>query len=736
MAPRAVVTELTGYADRVSVHPGEQLSVYASGDGPGEMQIVRLHATVGEGRARFEARPAPTTSAVVVEFTPQRTRHGSYATLPAPWGDPLLEGVPVALEFWVLPSWTPGREGPGGTVASWSWLGMQLSVVHAREGYQLRHHSATGQVALSTVQPARAEPSDWHRIRVSLVDLGRAPRVSLTVDRGTPVVAGLPIPLAEADRREGAGSRDLIVIGAETAEGPGAFDGRVAGVRCLAEGPDGEALLAAWDFGVGERNDTVRDHSPRAAHGRLHQLPVRGVPGPRWRGAEVDPRLAPDEFDAAHFHTDDLADAGWRRTARLQVPSGLESGVYAVELRSGEHRDWVPFAVRAPRSDRSLSESDSPSVAFLLSTFTYQAYANASLGDRIDYQASGISGREYKPAHRDEQIAEHGVVAGSLYDIHADGSGRRYSSLLRPVFNFRPDFTSAVQHAPRHLGADLFILEWLSHQEHDVVVLTDHDLHREGYEALRGARTVVTSSHPEYVSAAMLDALTAHQRSGGSLMYLGGNGFYWVTATADEHGTVIECCRGNAGTRTWDSRPGETHLVSTGEPGGLWRHRGRAPNALVGIGMASQGSDEKAQAFRATPGLLTSRPELAFLFEGMSDPERFGEHGLVMDGASGDELDRWDPELGSPLEAVIVATSERHSKHYMLVHEDVLMSEIRLGADVNDKVRSDIVWWPTGAGGFVFSVGSITWAGAMGYRSFENDCARLSTNALSHMMNS
>lgn len=735
MPPDEVVSELTGYADRLSAYPGERLSIYAAGEGSGELRLVQLHATITEGRAGFRAEAVSDATPVAVELHPQVTRHGSYATLPAPWAE--TPTAPVALELWVRPSWDPlaahtAHENPGsvrreGTVGSWFWAGMRISLHHTAGVYQLRAEGDTDSVptVLASVDGSSSEPEQWHRLNITFNPSGSV--VSIALDGAEPAVASLPGLLTGIGERRTAGA-DQIVIGAASPSGPGDFDGRIANVRCTAGEGATRQLLADWDFGVGNRDNVIIDRSLRAQHGSANQLPVRGLPGPSWSHAEVDPRLAPDEFDATHFHRDDIADAGWEESATLELPLNLASGVYAAEISVGDRKDWIPFVVR------SSSPASENTVAFLLSTFTYQAYANASLGDRIDYHASGISGREYKPGYRDDQIAAHPIVTGSLYDIHADGSGRRYSSNLRPIFNFRPDFTSAVQHAPRHLGADLFILDWLQRQGHDVAVLTDHDLHRDGYGAIEGVRAVVTSSHPEYVSTEMLDALTAHQNAGGSLMYLGGNGFYWVTAAADEQGSVIECIRANAGTRTWDSLPGETSLVSTGEPGGLWRHRGRAPNILVGIGMASQGSDEKAQPFRTTPGLLEDRPDLAFLFEGFSNAERFGENGLVMGGASGDELDRWDPALGSPLAATIVATSERHSKHYMLVHEDVLMSEIRLGADVNDRVRSDIIWWPTDAGGYVFSVGSITWAGAMGYRSFDNDCARLATNALNHIM--
>jgi hypothetical protein len=64
-------------------------------------------------------------------------------------------------------------------------------------------------------------------------------------------------------------------------------------------------------------------------------------------------------------------------------------------------------------------------------------------------------------------------------------------------------------------------------------------------------------------------------------------------------------------------------------------------------------------------------------------------------GASGDELDRYDVELGSPRNAVIVATSLPHSHYYKPVVEDVQMMIDGLDGDRNDKIRSDIVYFQT-----------------------------------------
>ena len=93
---------------------------------------------------------------------------------------------------------------------------------------------------------------------------------------------------------------------------------------------------------------------------------------------------------------------------------------------------------------------------------------------------------------------------------------------------------------------------------------------------------IVTGSHPEYWSTAMLDALEAFQRRGGRLMYLGGNGFYWRVAFSSHFPGVMELRRVGPATRAWASEPGETLHAFTGELGdGPWPDWARDLEPLV-----------------------------------------------------------------------------------------------------------------------------------------------------------
>ena len=86
-----------------------------------------------------------------------------------------------------------------------------------------------------------------------------------------------------------------------------------------------------------------------------------------------------------------------------------------------------------------------------------------------------------------------------------------------------------INAGPRHFAADLHLIEWLETKRFRYDVITDEDLHRDGEALLSPYKVVLTGSHPEYWTTPMMDALEAYLTSGGRLMYLGGNGFYWVT---------------------------------------------------------------------------------------------------------------------------------------------------------------------------------------------------------------
>jgi N,N-dimethylformamidase len=507
---------------------------------------------------------------------------------------------------------------------------------------------------------------------------------------------------------------------AAAAPGTDPFNGKLEApeVRASADGDP----VAAWDLAAGAPGRAVADVTGAGRDGAIHGLPVRPATGHAFTGAVDDPALAPAEFAACHFHEDDLEDCGWPETARLTLPADLPSGVYGARLRAGDLEDVVPFFVRAARGAEA-------GVAFLVPTVSYGAYANERMQDRPFVHEPGVLGMPITPDRGDLLLRDHPELAASLYDSHRDGAGRCYSSFRRPVLNMRPWHRNWQTRAPRALSADLYVVDWLDREGVETDVLCDHDLHADGAGALAPYRVLITGCHPEYWTADMLDTLTAWLDGGGRLMYLGGNGFYWVTSIDPLRPHVVEVRRGVCGIRTWESQPGELRHGSTGEPGGLWRNRGRSPNALVGVGFAAQGFDDAAPGYRRLPA--SHDPRAAWVFDGVGADEVIGDFGLSMGGAAGDEIDRHDPRHGSPPEALVLATSQGgHSDYVLLVCEDVPVTHLNLGGTTCPDVRADMTLMPTARGGAVFSVGSIGWTAALAARGYDNNVATVTRNVL------
>lgn len=491
----------------------------------------------------------------------------------------------------------------------------------------------------------------------------------------------------------------------------------------VVSGVGNRAFRYEWRLGPDVAAGELAGCGDEPATLRLINAPTAAVTGHNWDGTVLSFTAAPEQYAALAFHDDDLVDAGWETSTSAELPVTLTSGVYAFTLTTTAGTRYVPFFV-APPAGRSR-----PKIALLLPTFTYLAYANEHVRESLGH----FSGVRSQPSRQDLEISEHRDFGLSLYDTHSDGNGICYSSTARPVLNCDPSYRFWLFGGPVHLGEDLYLLDWLERLGYRYDVITDHLLDAEGRAVLDGYQVVLTGSHPEYASGRMLVALEEHVQDGGRLMYLGGNGFYWVTSVSPDQPHMIEIRRGNAGGRAWESEPGEGYHSTTGEPGGLWRHRGRPPNRLLGIGFTAQGADGQAAAYHRT--LPTGQhAEWDFVFEGITNELAIGSSGLLLGGAAGNEIDRADLTRGTPPETVILATSNGHGDAYQLAVEDLFFTEPGQGGTEQQLVRSDIVVVPYKSGGMVFSVGSITWLGALAFNDYHNDVARLTRNVLDHFI--
>ncbi|MDP1750368.1 MAG: N,N-dimethylformamidase, partial [Reyranella sp.] len=701
---------LTGYADKISVRVGEKIAFKISSVGPNPYNATLVKIVRGDPNPDGPPPKFEDLSEFFDGRFASRVQHawpGSYGLAEGAAALKLPASLMIEATIWpTLPDDGPqtvlsrrDAESSAGFALVLTPEGVALEVGGARVavGKKLRTHT-------------------WYRVwasadpRTGTLRVGQQPlqRAHAIDDEGeAELTATLPLALDAAR---------AVLIGAEQVKD------RPAG-RCFNGKIEAPAIagFAAWDFTRRMDSMEIEDTGPNGLHGGLINLPTRAMKGSAWTGAERDWKRAPHHYAAIHFHDDDLHDCGWVDDFDFTIPKDMRSGVYGIQLSCGTHRDIIPFFVR-PQVGKPQAK-----VCYIAATFTYQVYGNfarpgydAPFRQRIaDWKASAL------------HPVDHPDYGLSTYNVHRDGSGVAYSSRLRPLLTWRPNFLSYNDprgSGLRHLPADTHLTGWLDRMGVAYDVITDHDLDEKGPALLASYKVVLTGTHPEYHTASTLDALQTYTETGGRLMYLGGNGFYWRVALSEKVPGAIELRRTEGGIRLWAAEPGEYYHSFDGNYGGLWRRSDRPPNLLCGIGFSSQGTFW-GDAYRQAPAARDNTH--AWVFEGVKD-ELFGGYGLSGGGAAGFELDRLDYRLGSPLNAVVLASSEGHDrKNFVVVHEERLGFDTTItGETLEELIRADMTYIEKPAGGAVFSVGSITYCGSLPHNKFDNDVSRLTFNVL------
>lgn len=747
--------KVIGYSNQLSVFPGEEVDFLVSCDAENyHADIVRLiHGDTNPDGPGFKVEPVSTGINSRFPGRVQKIHSGSHV---------LVEDHPklrvdgeFTLQALICPT-TPDN-GTQGLVTKWDgrrhsgyglvigedgcvqlWLGDdggRTQVVST--GKQLLHGmwylvsaSVGGGTATVRQEPYLTPTNGRFAIATTLDSttgtVSEPATVTPAADNGMPlVIAGF----AETRTDEPIG----VVVG-------GHYNGKVdrprlhsralepAELSTQIERPGGTQLVAAWNFqeeitprGI-RATRHITDISKNRLHGRAVNVPMRGATGHNWDSSEQNFIHAPDQYGAIHFHDDDLDDARWHVDFTLTVPEDLPSGVYAARLVADDDTDYVPFYVRAPKGREKR-------ICFLVPSASYMAYAN----DHVTLTAPIAQlfvARTPVLQQNNIVLSEHREFGLSTYDVHSDGSGVAYSTRLRPILNMRPGFRHWLSPSLWQFNADLHLVDWLTEMGYEFDVVTDEDLHHEGLAAIESYQVVLTGSHPEYYSGQMLDAVHHYTDDGGRFMYFGANGFYWVINYDPENPNVIETRKGG-GSQAWKAKPGEYHLSFTGEYGSIWRHRGRAPQRLVGVGWGSEGFDISSY-YRVTADGTSDA--LSWMFEGIDTNGKLGDFGLVGEGAAGLELDFYDAELGSPPETLIAATSESHTDVYLELLENLGFNTPGTSGTQSGQVRADITYCPTPNGGGVWSASSIAYCGSLSHNNYENNISRLTKNVLDRFL--
>lgn len=712
---------VVGYASRLSVRPGEDIAFHASTYAPGavDLQMVRLFGCDDPSRGgRFREENILSPLNRTLNIPHQSIFTGSAVRVPPckvwsaggelhfglfVWPGTIDPEKQVLLELASASTRISLSLDKGRICLSAGGSGLRAYTPLVSRHWYLIVASIGGEGGALAIQQHRAGLSPFHRMEPSREFHGslKTP-LDLSEDFSCTMAASL----------DAGGQPSAPFTG--KLEAPTVFGARPSSkaLRQWLDGAEvtelGVPLIASWDFASDIPTDRVPDVGPHGRHGKLLNLPTRGVTGRRWNGTIHDWTVDTSHHAAIHFHGSDVVDAGWVPTVRFVVPEATASGLYALRMRQGGSEHYMPFYVLPPKG-RSGGQ-----IAFLAPTASYLAYANITIHT---HYPDFFPQLEFDDAG-DEFVLAHPEVGGGLYDVHPDGSGVHFSSLYRPIANFSAKTSNWA------FSADGDIIEWLEQAGNAYDIITDDALHREGEQLLKHYRVIVTGTHPEYWSTAMMEALKAWLAAGGRLMYMGGNGFYWRIAFSPDGRDIIEVRRAEDGTRAWLSEPGEYVHSFTGELGGMWRRLGTPPQALTGVGFAAQGFGGSSH-YRLTD--QAGNPRVAFALEGVEGPT-FGDYGSHGGGAAGEELDRADPQLGTPPHAIVIASSEGHNALMLRAKEE--LQQTMPGGIPDPCIRADMVFFEGPKGGAVWTTGSISWAGSLGHRDYDNDVARITTNVL------
>jgi N,N-dimethylformamidase len=712
---------LAGYADRLSARPGDSIRFHVSNATGVEVsgRIVRVSSAdanpAGPGIKIEPVAGAVFAARAVGSYPAVR---GSYAV--ADLGEHLsaLDSFTLSATIW------PTRLGHD-VQPIISWLdpikGTGVSFEIGSDCRLTAIIGLSGGVARVEKGPLLDERA-WVDARVSYdAATGLVTVSAVRTDTSDVASASVTLPRAMAKPVHG-----KLCIGASSVA---SFNGKIEHPRLYASANHGDALTH-WDFAQDMGSSRIVDLSPLACHGQLINQPTRAVTGSNWSGREMCWRHAPEQYSAIHFHDDDIDDCNWPVAFEWVVPLDLRSGCYALLLDAGIASDNIPVFIVPPLGKPRAA------VAVLVSTYTYTVYGNHARPEwqrdpawQTAWVEQAKSWNAYP--HNPGAHADYGL---STYNFHSDGSGIGHASWHRPMLNLRigyitypyPDIRAS---GLRHYPADMHLIAWLEAKGFAYDIITDAELDAEGQALLQPYATVMTGSHPEYHTSAMLDALESYRDGGGRLIYLGGNGFYWKIALNPVKAGCVEIRRAEGGIRSWAAETGEYYNQFDGEYGGLWRRNGRPPQKLVGVGFTAQGNFVGSH-YRIAAEARNSRA--GWMFDGIAG-DLIGDFGFSGHGAAGFELDRAEKRLGTPAHALIVAASEGHKPDapWVLVPEEQLTHIVTWAGEPAEKlIRADITFFETANHGAVFSVGSITFCGALPHNGFDNSISRLLQNVL------
>ncbi len=349
----------------------------------------------------------------------------------------------------------------------------------------------------------------------------------------------------------------------------------------------------------------------------------------------------------------------WQHAQHVTAPA--RSGLYYFHARTASGRFFSFPWIVAPASPQAK-------IAVLSSNITWNAYNN--FGGRSNYihadflpPTPTVNARLELSRYNDPQFGT--------------WNAEEYAPLSfdrpEPINHVPEDVqvTDAIEgRAACHVApAEWRLLGWMEREGFAYDLYAETQLHA-GQLDLDAYRVLVISTHPEYWSSRMYDAVKAWVfERGGRLVYLGGNGLNCEVDLPDAATMVVH---------NGDNRKLQAKLTQYESRFGM---RKQSEAHLLGVVYTEAG------VMTAAPYRVLDASHWAFAGTGLKNGDLFGQNSLherIPGGASGHETDKISPS--SP------ANVQRLAR----------------GLNPNDG-GADLVHFETPRGGGVFSAGSICW---------------------------
>jgi hypothetical protein len=344
---------------------------------------------------------------------------------------------------------------------------------------------------------------------------------------------------------------------------------------------------------------------------------------------------------------------GWAETFPLVIPHEWQSGLYSATCSDSTGSSCsISFVVRPAPSRRART-------AVLANVNTWLAY-NA-WGGKGKYDNQGTAAQV---------------------------------SFLRPNPVAAPD---GLKHLTR---GELWVLGWLEREGFQYDLMTDIDFHNEGLDPVQYPRLVL-NTHPEYWTLTMYDNLRSYLGSGGTLIYLGGNGIF-------ENGEYVAGQTGMMFRQGVEGGPREPAMFRLLKPP---RHE----RAILGV--STERSGALPAAYLVEDG-REGHPLLAFTGLTRSH-RRFGDQGFNIwdDGVHEGKASGWEVDTADGPGSVGLPEDSDLDPSAFPVPPSALPSGLVVLArgerDDNGKRGADMTLYNHPGGGFVFSAGSITFGGSL-----------------------